>query len=141
MVVIGNVARNESGWPDIIGGMLLYRQSSGELYGNDGRLLGTGYSGAGVTKNKPDAEPLPNQGPIPRGRYTIGHVYDSDEHGPVVHPLVADEGNAMFGRSGFLIHGDSKLHPGTASKGCIILSRQIREAIGKSGETVLLVLA
>jgi len=39
----------------------------------------------------------------------------------------------MFGRRGFLIHGDSKLHPGTASKGCIILPRWARELIVKDG--------
>jgi hypothetical protein len=43
----------------------------------------------------------------------------------------------MFGRSGFLIHGDSIIRPGTASRGCIILAREIREQIAASGDADL----
>ena len=34
-----------------------------------------------------------------------------------------------FGRDSFLIHGDSSEHPGAASRGCIILPRNIRDQI------------
>jgi hypothetical protein len=47
----------------------------------------------------------------------------------------------MFGRDGFLIHGDSVEHPGTASHGCIIMSRAIREAIAQSDDHELNVVA
>mgnify|MGYP001549603940 CR=1 FL=1 len=44
-----------------------------------------------------------------------------------------DNGNEMFGRSGFLIHGDSKKRPGEASNGCIILPAEDRRAISDAG--------
>jgi len=47
----------------------------------------------------------------------------------------------MFGRSNFLIHGDSVVHPGTASEGCIIAARYIREDIAKSPVKVLAVVS
>jgi hypothetical protein len=45
----------------------------------------------------------------------------------------------MFGRSAFFIHGDSRTRPGTASNGCIILSRPTRTAIDRSDDKVLVV--
>jgi hypothetical protein len=47
----------------------------------------------------------------------------------------------MFGRTGFLIHGDSLQHPGRASNGCIILPRPIRDRIAASGDDQLTVVA
>ena len=46
--------------------------------------------------------------------------------------LTPDPANDMCGRDGFLIHGDSIAHPGTASQGCIILNRLQREHIAAS---------
>jgi hypothetical protein len=43
----------------------------------------------------------------------------------------------MFGRTGFLIHGDAVHAPGTASEGCVILSRTTREQIWESHDHVL----
>ena len=43
----------------------------------------------------------------------------------------------MFGRDGFLIHGDSIVHTGQASQGCIILPRSIREQIAASEDDEL----
>jgi len=37
--------------------------------------------------------------------------------------------NEMFGRGSFRIHGDSIKNPGTASHGCIIAPRSVREKI------------
>ncbi len=45
----------------------------------------------------------------------------------------------MFGRSGFLIHGDSVSHPGEASEGCIILDRNVRETIANDDDKYLVV--
>jgi hypothetical protein len=47
----------------------------------------------------------------------------------------------MFGRSAFYIHGDLVSAPGQhlASEGCIILAREIRNTIGESGDTSLIV--
>jgi hypothetical protein len=44
-------------------------------------------------------------------------------------------------RTGFLIHGDSIEHPGTASHGCIIMPRAIREAIAQNDDHDLNVVA
>ena len=62
-------------------------------------------------------------------------------HGPFVLRLTPAPTNEMFGRDGFLIHGDSIEHPGSASHGCIILPRAIREAIAKSDDDTLHVVA
>jgi len=43
----------------------------------------------------------------------------------------------MYGRSGFMIHGDSQKHPSQASEGCIVLDFAFREIITRSGITLL----
>jgi hypothetical protein len=82
-----------------------------------------------------------NAGPIPQGNYAIGAPIDLEGGpcGPYVLPLTPAPANQMFGRFGFLIHGDSIAQPGTASRGCVILSRAIREAIAASGDRELTV--
>jgi len=118
----------------------VYQQSTGELtYG--GAIVGRGYSGRGECKNNSAKQSVPMEGPIPCGTYTIGDVFDSESHGPVAMRLTPDPSNEMFGRSGFLIHGDSVKAPGTASEGCIIMSRPVRLAVAASPERVLQVIA
>ena len=111
-------------------------QSTGQL-SRDGNAEGYGYSGAGEGKNNPAMQTIHNVGPIPVGDYTIGEPCDTMTHGPYVLRLTATEDNNMCGRSGFLIHGDSVVSPGTASEGCIILSRDIRTKIWESGDRQL----
>lgn len=113
-----------------------YDQATGEM-SVDGEVVATGYSGAEDGKNDPMAQSEHNIGPIPRGKYAIGEPSDTKTHGPYVLHLTPDAANEMFGRSGFLIHGDSVVHPGTASEGCIILPRAVRERIWQSGDTQL----
>lgn len=96
--------------------------------------MGAGYSGQPDCKNDPDKCALHDRGPIPPGLYTIEPPRDTETHGPYVLPLTPNEKNEMYGRSGFLIHGDSVSHPGSASHGCIILPRVVREAIHKSAD-------
>lgn len=106
-----------------------YRQSTGE-FSCDGKSLVFGYSGHGDGRNCPEKQEIVKVGPIPRGLWGVeGPPYDHPDHGPYVLRLVAAPGTNLFGRSGFLIHGDSIKHPGEASEGCIILPRQIREEI------------
>lgn len=113
-----------------------YHQSSGKLE-RDGRLIGHGYSGAGDKgKNKAKMEAVPYVGPIPRGRYSIGKPRMSAKRGPHVMDLTPIGHNAL-GRTEFLIHGDSKAHPGEASEGCVILSRDLRVQISTSGDAEL----
>jgi hypothetical protein len=69
---------------------------------------------------------------LPRGLYTIEPPHDSPQVGPYAMSLIPDPANEMFGRSDFLIHGDSIEHPGQASHGCIILPRSVREKIWQS---------
>jgi hypothetical protein len=117
-----------------------YEQFSGKLYDPAGNLVGVGYSGAGDHKNQPAAQGRKDEGPIPCGQYSIGKVREKTPlHGPYVLPLNPNPDNEMFGRDGFLIHGDSVVHPGTASEGCIILDRDIRDKVGASKDKQLIV--
>lgn len=116
-----------------------YHQSSGNLYNPNGILIAVGYSGEGSGKNVPNMADVPNVGPIPCGAYTINPPIDSPTHGPFAMPLVPNDWNEMFGRSGFMIHGDSMESPGTASKGCIVMPRVAREAIWNSLDRALIV--
>lgn len=113
-----------------------YNQSTGSLT-RSGQHISTGYSGHGFGKNNQAMEHIHDTGPIPRGEYDIGPPQYTETHGPHVLALTPRDGNEMFGRSGFLIHGDSINDPGTASKGCIILPRLIRRLISDSGDDVL----
>ena len=107
---------------------LSYNQTSGELSHCDDLvyIIGVGYSGKGDGKNNSLWQNIPFQGPIPEGIYTIGSPFDSTTHGPHVFQLTPDPKNNMYGRSGFLIHGDSIKNPGDASEGCIVLGRDVR---------------
>ena len=118
-----------------------YAQKTGELQ-QDGKPVATGYSGAGPGKNNPEAQAVPNVGPIPQGDWTItGPPQHSTEHGPYVLRLNPEPETKTFGRSGFLMHGDSKKSPGKASHGCIIMPRAVREQVWESGDRDLEVIA
>jgi hypothetical protein len=118
-----------------------YAQKTGELQ-QDGKPVATGYSGAGAGKNNPEMEKVHNLGPIPQGEWTIvGPPINTQEHGPYVLKLEPGAKTTTFGRSGFLMHGDSKKSPGSASQGCVILPRTVREQVWKSGDRDLEVVA
>ncbi len=119
----------------------LYVQSTGELCDASGQIIAKGYSGFGKGKNNPDLQQVPDIGPIPCGIYEILPPRDTPTHGPFVLPLQPDAANQMFERSGFLIHGDSIKMPGTASYGCIIMPRAIREGIWASQDHQLKVVS
>jgi hypothetical protein len=111
-----------------------YRQRTGELL-RDGELVGVGYSGLddgdgvaepGEGRNDPAAQGVRNVGPIPAGRYVIGPAFTHPTKGGLVMGLAPLPGTDTLGRSGFLIHGDSRRAPGTASQGCIVLERDLR---------------
>lgn len=117
--------------------MWTFRQTDGALI-RDGAMVGEGYSGHGRGRNNPTLESHVEMGPIPRGRWKIQFPpYQSVNHGPLCMRLVPAVGTDVFGRSGFLIHGDSAEHPGQASLGCIVLARPIREQIAESGDSDL----
>jgi Protein of unknown function (DUF2778) len=117
--------------------MWTYSQATGKLSRN-GTLAAIGYSGAEPNgKNNPAMQEVHDVGPIPQGHYTIDAPFDSTLHGPYALPLIPASANEMFGRSGFLCHGDSVEHPGAASEGCIIMPRPVRQAIWQSGDREL----
>ncbi len=126
--------------------MWTYVQKTGELL-RDGLHIALGYSGFDDPetgqrgKNNPEWERVEEVGPIPVGRYLIGNPHDTLTHGPFVLPLTPDPANEMFGRSAFLMHGDSVVDPGTASRGCIIMSRAVRKEVAASGDKVLQVIS
>jgi len=113
--------------------MWIYIQKTGQLFHNDDEIA-CGYSGQGECKNDPLAQSKHNFGPIPQGFYQIGPPHDRTDKGPFVLGLIPHDENRMYGRGGFLIHGDSIHEPGTASEGCIILGRAIRQRIWESGD-------
>lgn len=121
--------------------MYLFIQQTGEYLRGRVRLY-TGYSGFGPGKNNPNSQNLVGIGPIPRGAYLIGkEEEESDTHGPVAIHLIPLTGTETFGRSGFMIHGDSREHPGAASHGCIILDRSTREKVADGHDRLLIVLS
>lgn len=119
---------------------LCYEQSTGLLYlvdPEDGRaLVARGYAGKGVGINEPSFEERVAEGPIPRGMWRIYPPVQHERLGPVSLPLAwigetKESWVAGNGRSGFYIHGDNRHANGTASSGCIILDRTVREWIAK----------
>jgi hypothetical protein len=122
--------------------MFTYKQSTGQLTLN-GQPFGKGYSGMqGVGYDNPAEQFVKDVGPIPEGFYTIeGPPFNTTEHGPFVMRLTPDAANDMEGRSGLLCHGDSVVHPGAASEGCVVMPRLVREAMWSSGDRRLQVIA
>jgi len=117
--------------------MWTYSIRSGELR-HDGRKIATGYSGkSGECRNNPDAITKHDCGPIPSGIWLIGWHYDDPRRGPITIRLDPAPTTILYGRSGFLIHGDNAQHD--ASTGCIILDRMTREQIVSSDDRLLMV--
>lgn len=121
--------------------MNVYIQRTGEWFAADGERLGVGYSGKAEYKNDPASEAIRMLGPIPAGEYLISGPRSTVAHGPYVLPLTPDGDNEMYGRGGFLIHGDSIGNPGNASQGCIILPKDVRVRVWESGDRLLRVVA
>jgi hypothetical protein len=114
--------------------MWTYSQTSGELVTPENN----GYSGCGEGLNNPLAQNLHDVGPIPQGDWTIGKFFnDPGGKGPIVAHLYPGDGTETYGRTGFYIHGDNEAMNHTASEGCIILERAMREAIATSGDNAL----
>lgn len=89
-----------------------------------------GYAGWSVGRNNPMHQGQKNLGPLPRNTYRIDGPYTDPTKGPVVFRLVPIGTEPMYGRGGFLIHGDNA--EGNASRGCIILPRTSRDLIAKA---------
>jgi hypothetical protein len=118
-----------------------FEQSTGRLK-RDGRVVATGYSGAGgpgsAYRNNPRHEGVKDKGTIPAGRYRIGRPRTSEKTGPHVLDL-SPVGHNAHGRTAFQIHGNNKAN--NASNGCIILPPGVRKQISWSGDAELVVVA
>lgn len=114
---------------------LIYAQATGRLWLRDEAkqdkvaAMGRGYSGSPPYVNQTAAEALVARGPIPRGSYRLIGPINHVRLGTLVFFLDPAKGNNMHGRSGFFIHGDNEFGNQTASHGCVILSRAIREKL------------
>ena len=95
---------------------------TGEVY-----LNCNGYAGTGVGRNNADAQNVPNVGPLPEGDYSIGSSFTHGHAGRGTRRLTPAPTNEMYGRSGFLIHGDNARND--ASNGCIVTTRNCRDSI------------
>jgi RHS repeat-associated protein len=126
-----------------------YYQCSGHMVCTDetGKILFTetqaGYSGRGIGFDNPAKQNLKNYndkkapaGPIPQGIWNITEIidtgyYEDTKRAPVMK-LSPQDPSQVFGRDGFLIHGDNATH--TASSGCIIMPYDDRVKIQKAAE-------
>ncbi|MCC8392702.1 DUF2778 domain-containing protein [Paraburkholderia sp. MMS20-SJTR3] len=115
----------------------IYGHTSKKLYYNDTLIDQRGYSGNGDGLNNHSMQHVRDVGPIPVGEYEIGAPFRHAHTGPYSMRLTPISGTHTFGRSGFMIHGDSRSDPGNASKGCLVLAGRIREKIWNSGDRVL----
>jgi Protein of unknown function (DUF2778) len=121
--------------------MNTYQQSTGRFTDADENLVGVGYSGNGQGLNNPEMQAVAMHGPLPQGDYEIGTAFTDPKLGRLAMPLAPCEGQHLFGRSGFFIHGDNQAMNHTASEGCIILSHIARGAIAVSDDRKVRVIA
>lgn len=126
--------------------MWKFKQSTGEMFDPAGKLVARGYAGGNCGKNpegvnNPEMQEVHSCGPLPQGIYTFGEVVLKSHLGPFAIPLIPDADNEMFGRSGFYCHGDTTQLNQSASEGCIILPRNIREQLWASQDHRLEVVA
>jgi len=122
MGVLYNSAMESSAWK--------YHSDTGLIESPIGFALGEGYSGNGAGLNNPAMESVHNHGPIPRGAWTIGPFHDDPGgKGPVVAHLMPIAITETFGRAGFMVHGDNQALNHSASEGCIVAPRFIRDQI------------
>lgn len=123
----------------------LYEQATGRLFDPAGKVAAIGYAGGNCGKNpegknNPAMQDCKAIGPLPMGSYTFCTPLLQSHLGPYAIPLIPAPGNEMFGRSGFYMHGDSIENPGSASEGCIIMPRAVREACWESNDHTLTVI-
>jgi hypothetical protein len=114
--------------------MATYSQSTGKFITSDGTSY-SGYSGNGEGLNNSSKESVPFVGPIPKGEYTV--TSSTTSKGPTTLVLTPAKSNNMYGRSGFLIHGDNSKRDNSASQGCIIVGPDARNKISIGDKIVV----
>src|ERR1700740_941588 len=89
-----------------------------------------GHSGPRAGLDYPTFEQEVGVGPMPKGEWIIGQFFDDPGgKGPLVAHLLSSPQTDTHGRGGFMIHGDNTAANNSASEGCIVLPRWIRELI------------
>jgi uncharacterized protein RhaS with RHS repeats len=135
------VGGNPISFTDPFGLICTYSQRTGDLVCTDanGRTYVncTGYAGRGAGLNNPNAQNVPNTGPLPQGTYTVGPQVNGTHLGPGARALTPAPTNNMFRRSAFYIHADNRRQNNTASEGCIVVG-DCRNQI-PAGETLRVV--
>ena len=99
-------------------------------------VLGYGYSGQAQYLNNQLFQEDHNLGPLPAGTYTISSIADDPRRGAHTCVLTPAATNEMYGRSGFLIHGDTTPPTHSASDGCIITPLWVRQQF-KAGDEIV----
>lgn len=118
--------------------MWTYKSGSGKLF-HRGELKAQAYSGHGEGKNNPAMQHVADVGPIPTGVYLIGDMFDHPTHGKYCMRLLPVTGTQLYGRSGFLMHGENAAHPGESSTGCIVVDHPHRVEVHESHDSQLVV--
>lgn len=120
--------------------MWTWDQSAGALT-RAGKIEGSGYAGRGRGLNNPTMQAVQGIGPIPAGRWKMTELrLAGASTGPYTIVLEPCPGTDTCGRSAFRIHGDNAAMDHSASHGCVILPRKVREMIWTSGDRDLLVI-
>ena len=117
----------------------VYEQTTGKLYDPEGNYVATGYAGGNCGKNPEginnhDMQNVKSIGPLPCGLYSFGSVVLKSQLGQFAIPLIPDSANEMFGRGGFFCHGDTQELNHSASVGCIIMPRNVRNEMYSSAD-------
>ena len=127
--------------------MWRWDQSAGEL-SRDGSFISKGYSGNGRGVNNPALQGVAGVGPVPTGKWKIVELrLTGAATGPytiVIHKADStpnDDFDDVTRRGAFRIHGDNVKGDNSASHGCIILPRAVRERIWNSKDRDLEVVA
>lgn len=125
--------------------MWTFKQSTGELFDKNNKRIATGYAGGNCGKNpegrnNPYMQNVACVGPLPRGLYRMTTPVPQSQLGPYAIPLMPAATNEMFGRGHFYVHGDRTNAPGSASEGCIIMPRAVREQMWNSDDHDILVI-
>ena len=118
--------------------------TSGAWLDPAGAVVAYGYSGAPGAVNDATRTAEHNLGPICVGLWRKGKARDTATHGPCFIPLTPEPGTETHGRSAFGIHGDKKdpaAPKRSASEGCVILPRGVRDVVNASPDDLVRVVA
>lgn len=124
----------------------LFNSNSGRLWNPQGLHAATGYAGGNEGKNPEGVnnaklQNVKSVGPLPCGLYIMQEPLPQSQLGPYAIPLKPADSNEMYGRGGFYCHGDTSELNHSASEGCMIFPRAVREEMWNSGDRQVLVFA